>query len=494
MAKTNSTNTVETEPEDQSLPAAPSHRSATGRHVLLSPTQRAQLGKEARAKVPRRDHATFEAPGDRPDPISLLEEQATSRVPDLVPIRYGRMVASPFAFFRGAALIMASDLAGTPRSGFDVQACGDAHLSNFGIFATPERNLVFDVNDFDETLPGPWEWDVKRLCASLAIAGRANGFTDAERRSIIIATVESYRTAMRQFAEMGNMAVWYSRFDLEQNLANLDKRLEARGRQKLKDLLSKARSKDSMKASGKLTTEVDGHLQFRSDPPLVVPVEDLVSPSESRELLTALGKFVQSYSRSLVSDRRHLVDQFEFVHMARKVVGVGSVGTRAWVLLFVGRDNTDPLILQAKEAQASVLERFTRKSAFSNQGERVVSGQRLMQASSDIYLGWDRVKGIDGVARDFYVRQLWDWKGSVDVTETVPSGAAVYGQTCAWTLARAHARSGDRIAIAAYLGSGPVFAEAIAAFSELYADQSQRDFEALKEAVASGRVTAETGI
>ncbi len=494
MAEKDPTNVTETEPEDLSLPTVGRHRSATGRHLLLSPADRAQLGKAARAKVRRKDHAGFEPATDRPDPISLLEEQATSRVADLVPIRYGRMLASPFAFFRGAALVMASDLAGTPRSGFDVQACGDAHLSNFGVFATPERNLVFDVNDFDETLPGPWEWDLKRLCTSLAIAGRANGFTDAERRSIVIATVESYRTAMRQFAEMGNMVVWYSRFDVEQNVGTLDSRLGARGRQKLKDLLSKSRSKDSMKALGKLTTEVDGNLQFASDPPLVVPVEDLVSPSESKELLTALGKFVQSYGRSLVSDRRHLLDQFEFVHMARKVVGVGSVGTRAWVLLFVGRDNTDPLILQAKEAQASVLERFTRKSTFSNQGERVVSGQRLMQSTSDIYLGWDRVKGIDEVTRDFYIRQLWDWKGSVDVTNAAPGGTAVYGQVCAWTLARAHARSGDRIAIGAYLGNGPAFAEAIADFSELYADQNQRDYEALQQAVASGRVTAKTGI
>jgi uncharacterized protein (DUF2252 family) len=488
------TSTVQSESEDLSLPAVGSRRSATGRHVLLSQAERAQLGKAARAKVRRKDHAVFEAPADRPDPVSLLEGQGASRVPDLVPIRYGRMLASPFAFFRGAALIMTSDLAGTPRSGFDVQACGDAHLSNFGIFATPERNLVFDVNDFDETLPGPWEWDLKRLCASLAIAGRANGFNDAERRSVVRATVESYRMAMLQFAQLGNMAVWYSRFDVEQNFADLGSRLEARGRQRLKDLVTKARSKDSMKATSKLTTEVDGRLRFVNDPPLVVPIEELLSPSESHEALSVLGKFVQSYSRSLMSDRRHLLDGFEFVHMARKVVGVGSVGTRAWVLLFEGKDNGDPLVLQAKEAQASVLERFTRKSAFTNQGERVVAGQRLMQATSDIFLGWDRVKGSDGVARDFYVRQLWDWKGSVDVTDAVPAGASVYGQTCAWTLARAHARSGDRIAIASYLGNSATFAEAIADFSELYADQNQRDYEALQQAAASGRLTAQTGI
>jgi uncharacterized protein (DUF2252 family) len=405
------------------------------------------------------------------------------------------MLASPFAFYRGAALIMASDLATTPSSGFVVQACGDAHLSNFGVFATPERNLVFDVNDFDETLPGPWEWDLKRLCASLVIASRGLNFTDSERRAIVMATVESYRTTMRQFAEMGNMAVWYARFDIEQNLASLDSRLEAKGRQRIKDLLTKAKSKDSMKASNKLTTEVDGQLRFVNDPPLVVPVEDLVTPEESLRLLASLRSFVQAYSRSMVSDRRHLIDQFEFVHMARKVVGVGSVGTRAWVMLLVGRDNGDPLILQAKEAQQSVLERFTKRSAYSNQGERVVAGQRVMQATSDIYLGWDRVTGIDGVARDFYVRQLWDWKGSIDVTmDSRPSGTAVYGQTCAWTLARAHARSGDRIAIAAYLGNSPAFAEAIADFSELYADQNQRDYEALQQAVATGRVTAQTGV
>jgi uncharacterized protein (DUF2252 family) len=493
MAQTTTGGDVEA--EDTSLPEAPPRRSATGRHVLLSPDERAQLGKAARAKVRRRDHAAFEAASDRPDPISLLEEQAVSRVPDLVPIRYGRMLASPFAFFRGAALVMASDLAATPRSGLDVQACGDAHMSNFGVFATPERNLVFDVNDFDETLPGPWEWDLKRLCASLVIAGRGIGFTDAERRAVVIATVESYRTAMREFATMGNMAVWYAKFDIEQNLASLDARLGAKGRQRLKDLLTKAKSKDSLKASSKLTTEVDGHLRFINDPPLIVPVEELAGPEEGHELLTNLRVFVQSYGRSLVSDRRHLVDQFEFVHMARKVVGVGSVGTRAWVMLLVGKDNSDRLILQAKEAQASVLERFTKKCVYANQGERVVAGQRLMQATSDIYLGWDRVTGIDGVARDFYVRQLWDWKGSVDVTmDALPSGTAVYGQTCAWTLARAHARSGDRIAIAAYLGNSVTFAEAIADFSELYADQNDRDHQALQQAVASGRVTAETGV
>jgi uncharacterized protein (DUF2252 family) len=414
------------------------------------------------------------------------------------------MLVSPFTFFRGAALIMASDLSTAPRSGFDVQACGDAHLSNFGVFASAERSLVFDLNDFDETLPGPWEWDVKRLAASLAIAGRDRGFTDKERSDIVLEAVAGYRMEMATLAGMSDLDVWYARMDIAKVLDDLGAGLGLTGQKgpdktmtKLKaradKQLDKARSRNSMQALQKLTEMVDGEPRFISDPPLLVPIEELVSPSESSRLLEGLGDLLERYSASLQSDRRHLLSQFRFLSAARKVVGVGSVGTRAWVLLMVGTDGS-PLLLQAKEAQESVLAKFVGASAYSNQGERVVAGQHLMQASSDIFLGWDRVTGIDGVERDFYIRQLRDWKGSAETEVMIPRGMGIYGRLCGWTLARAHARSGDRVAIAAYLGSGKSFDNAIQSFAESYADQNERDYDALKKAAADGRITVEEGL
>lgn len=464
-------------------------RSSRGATVM----ERAATGKRARADTPRSSHGAWEPPADRPDPVEILERQAKSRVPELVPIRYGRMLVSPFTFYRGSAAVMASDLASTPQSGLRAQLCGDAHLSNFGLFGAPDRRLVFDINDFDETLPGPWEWDVKRLAASLAIAGRDRGFSKKERRSILRESIRRYREAMREFAAMRNLDVWYARFDVESTLEDL-RELAPRGEVKrVKKNVAKAQTKDSLKALARLTHEVDGEPRIVSDPPLIVPIEELIGNGVDREALEApILELLQTYRQTLKSDRRHLLDSYRYVHLARKVVGVGSVGTRAWIVLLTGRDHEDPLFLQCKEAEASVLEPYAGQSRYKNHGARVVQGQWLMQAASDILLGWLPTTGIDGVSRDFYVRQLWDWKRSADIEALSPQGMEIYGQLCGWTLARAHARSGDPIAIGAYLGSGDSFDRAIAEFSELYADQAEKDYSALADAVKAGRLAAET--
>ena len=462
----------------------------------LTPADRAARGKAARAEVPRDSHAAFEPPPDRPDPIGLLEQQARTRVPELVPVRWGRMSVSPFTYFRGAALPMASDLAVTPVSGLAVQACGDAHLSNFGVFGSAERRLVFDVNDFDETLPGPWEWDVKRLAASLEVAARGNGFSGKQRREIILAAVGRYRQAMRDFAGMTNLDVWYAHVDVDQLRAQFDSQLKARQRKVVDKGLATARTRDSMQAVAKLTRIVDGRPRIISDPPLVVPIDELIPADTDRAAIEGqLRRLIAGYRRTLETDRRYLLEQFEFCDMARKVVGVGSVGTRCWIVLMLGRDDADPLFLQVKEAETSVLSRFVGASKYTNQGQRVVAGQRLMQASSDIFLGWQRTEaGLDGQPRDFYVRQLRDWKFSVDIETMVPAGLRLYGALCGWTLARAHARSGDRIAIAAYLGGSDVFDRAVTQFAAAYADQNERDHQSLLDAVASGRIIAERDV
>jgi uncharacterized protein (DUF2252 family) len=456
--------------------------------------ERIAHGKDARAEVPRSAHAEIDFPEDR-DPVALLEEQAVSRVPELVPIRYGRMLASPFAFYRGGALIMAADLARTPTTSLRVQLCGDAHLSNFGVFASPERSLVFDLNDFDETAPGPWEWDVKRLAASFAIGGRENGFDGKQRLAVVLDTVRAYREAMHEFAAMHDLDVWYSQLPIERMVSDFTAGIDAKRLKKAEAFATKSRTKDSMQAFEKLTHLVDGEPRIISEPPLIVPIEELMTESESEAFEGSMRTLIRGYRRTLETDRRHLLEQFRFVHLARKVVGVGSVGTRAWIALFLGVDGTDPLFLQLKEAQPSVLERFVGKSEYSNSGQRVVAGQRVMQATSDIFLGWQHVpEGLDGKPRDFYVRQLKDWKGSFPFEALVPAGAAAYGRACAWTLARAHARSGDRFALAAYLGKSVSFDHAIATFAEAYADQNERDYQALAEAVKEGRVRAETGL
>ncbi len=464
----------------------------------LTPAERAALGRRARATVPRSAHAGLDLPSDRPDPVDLLASQAGARVPELVPLRYGRMVSSPFAFFRGAALGMAADLAHTPVSGLTVQLCGDAHLLNFGLYNSPERVHVFDVNDFDETLPGPWEWDVKRLAASLVAAGRWRGFSSAERARAVLAAVGRYRLAMREFAGMRTLDVWYAKLAADEIVRRLraaahgatQKAAVRRGEKEI----ARAATRSNLQAAADLTEVVAGQLQFVPRPPVVERVVDLLPDGNRERLEGALTALVGSYARSLPPDRRVLLARFRVVDLARKVVGVGSVGTRCWLALLLGRDTDDPLLLQAKEAQPSVLERFLPASRYAQCGERVVAGQRLMQAASDVFLGYDRTPGIDGVERDFYVRQLRDGKGSVDITEIVPDGLVAYGTICGWTLARAHARSGDRIAVAAYLGKSDVFDRAVVEFAEAYADQNERDYAALVRAVAEGRVPVRTGL
>jgi uncharacterized protein (DUF2252 family) len=461
----------------------------------LSVAERTARGKAARAQTPRSRHAVFEPAPDRTDPIELLQRQAKTRVPELVPIRYGRMLVSPFAFYRGAAFIMASDLANTPRSGLSVQCCGDAHLSNFGVFASPERRLVFDVNDFDETLPGPWEWDVKRLAVSMLIAARQNGFAGKHQRRVVRDTVEEYRTAMARFAAMTNLDVWYAHLDVDATLQELGSQLHAKMVEQTTKALALARTRDNMSAFSKLTRVVDGQARIVGNPPLIVPLDDLAQGSEHDDMFDALHEQLRSYRATLEHDRRVLLEQYRISDFARKVVGVGSVGTRTWIALLLGRDGVDPLFLQISEAQASVLEEFLEPSEFDNHGQRVVSGQRLMQASSDIFLGWLHLESwLDQQPRDFYCRQLRDQKGSAAIEQMTPRGMATYGRMCGWTLARAHARSGDRIAIAAYLGKGSKFDRALVEFSHAYADQNERDYRALLTAVRSGRITAETGV
>ncbi len=467
----------------------------------LSVDERVRKGKEARTKAPRSSQAEFRPSRDRPDPVSLLEHQASTRVPELVPIRYGRMLVSPFAFFRGAALVMASDLAGTPRSGLKAQVCGDAHLSNFGLFASPERTLMFDVNDFDETLPGPWEWDLKRLAASTVIAARDREFSEKEARTAALEVGTSYREEMIRLAGLSTLEVWYSHIDVAALLAQLEATAGKTGSKADKHMatrtariVAKSRTRDSLQALTKLATVEDGELRIVSDPPLIVPTEELFPREVSNALRDSFHQLLRGYRRSLQTDRRHLLEEFRFVQIARKVVGVGSVGTRAWILLMVGKDNHDPLFLQAKEAEASVLEEFVGKSGYANHGERVVAGQHLMQAASDIFLGYQPVEGLDGVSRDFYLRQLRDWKGSFEIEGAIPPGLTKYVGVCAKALARAHARSGDRIAIASYLGSGPTFDRALLEFATAYADQNQRDYEALQRAATEGRITVESGL
>jgi uncharacterized protein (DUF2252 family) len=473
-------------------PARPVKRPPRQPHA--TPEERAARGRAARAETPRSSHAVWEPPAGRQDPIAILSEQDARRVPELVPIRHGRMLASPFAFYRGAAAIMAADLAGTPRSGLQAQLCGDAHLSNFGGFASPERDLVFDINDFDETLAGPWEWDVKRLAASMVIGSRDLGIKRGPSRAIVEATVRSYREAMREFATMANLAVWYSRRTAESIRAQFGDRVNARQRRQFDKRTARAQTKDSTRALARLTHDIGGEPRIAGDPPLIVPISDLLPEAEKEQLEEGIRDLLRSYRAALRPDRRRMLEGFRYVDLAHKVVGVGSVGTRAWIVLLLGRDNGDPLFLQVKEAGPSVLEGHSGSTWRGNQGRRVVEGQWLMQAASDIFLGWLRTTGLDGRERDFYVRQLWDWKVSAEVETMAPDALKVYGELCAWSLARAHACSGDRIAIAAYLGSGDRFDKALADFSEAYADQNERDYAALQDAVRTGALSAETGL
>ena len=476
----------------KTIPAPRATKSA----VPPRPTreQRIGRGKAARAEVPRASHADFSAGADRADPLTLLMAEDTTRVPELLPIRYARMASSAFAFFRGAALPMASDLARTPRSGLTVQLCGDAHLSNFGLFGSPERHVVFDINDFDETLPGPWEWDIKRLATSVEIAGRSNGYPSKVRRASVLATVAAYRRAMCAFAKMDALDVWYSHADMARIDALIQGSLSARQRRNVERTVAKAQTKDNMGALGRFATVQDGEPRLTAEPPLVVPIRDLWGDTaEATSTAEALRQLLSDYRGTLEPERRVLFDRYRLVDMARKVVGVGSVGTRSWMLLLVD-DDLHPLFLQAKEAGPSALEQFVGASEYKNGGQRVVIGQRLMQAVSDIFLGWIRATGFDDVRRDFYLRQLRDWKGSAEVETILPEGIGPYGELCGWTLARAHARSGDPVAVAAYLGGGPSFDVAVREFAESYADQNERDHQSLVDAIASGQIRAEAGV
>ncbi len=455
--------------------------------------------------VPRSSHSEWAPASERRDPVELLSEQASTRVAELVPIRHGRMLVSPFSYFRGAALPMTADLAATPSSGLDVQLCGDAHLSNFGIFGSPERHLVFDVNDFDETAPGPWEWDVKRLAASLEVAGRENGLTSKQRARIVRQTVRSYRESMREFAGMAMLEVWYAHLDMDDLLPRFRSLLDPKRTPSVWRAIAKARAHDSHQAFEKLCEVLDGEPRIVDDPPLIVAVEAFQPGARvgaSRKATRgegardavgeAIGEIVRTYALTLEPDRRRLLEQYRFVHLARKVVGVGSVGTEAWILLLLDGRGT-PLLLQIKQAEASVLEPYTSRSQFANHGQRVVAGQRLVQAVSDIFLGWER-SDWTGTERDYYIRQLRDWKGSADVEGMTPEGMELWGRMCGWTLARGHARSGDRIAIASYLGKSDVVDQAIANFAGVYANQNERDYSELQRAVGSGRLAAEVGL
>jgi uncharacterized protein (DUF2252 family) len=461
------------------------------------PAARYATGRAARLDVPFDAQAALPSGDGRPDPVELLAAQGATRVPELVPIRYGRMLVSPFTFFRGAAAVMAADLARTPSSGLTAQLCGDAHLSNFGVFASPERRLVFDINDFDETHPGPWEWDVKRLVASLVVAGRGNGLRRKERATVVATAVGRYRQAMAMFAEQGELKVWYARADLDE-ISELVKNQMSKARRKtFAENQAKARTRDSLQVFRKMTAVVDGRRRIVADPPLVVPLGDLLPDADRTELETQFRRLLAGYAASLSPDRRHLLASFRFVDMARKVVGVGSVGTRCWIVLLSGRGEDDPLLLQIKEAPPSVLAEHVSlptPAGWGSEGERVVTGQRLMQAASDIFLGWQIADGIDGQSRHFYVRQLRDWKGSALVETMDARTLALYGAMCGWTLARAHARTGDRIAIAGYLEDGAGFDQALVEFGERYADRNEQDFHRLTEAAAAGRIAVQRGL
>jgi len=491
-AKEDAMSTTAKEPDDTKKPSGTSARPAP-KVVHLTEEERVGRGKSAREQTPRTSHAELETDGR--DPVAIVDADSAARVPELVPIRYGRMLVSAFTFYRGAASLMAHDLASTPRTGLNAQLCGDAHCSNFGGFASPSRDLVFDLNDFDETLPGPFEWDVKRLAASIEIAGRDRGFDDKVRRASVLASVRAYREGMRSFAAMGNLGVWYSRLDVTQLLAGLAAQKQKQQVKTLKRAAAKAQTKDSMKAFAKLTQEVDGEPRIISDPPLIVPIHELAGDRDREAIVAELMELFRGYRRSLQPDRRTLLEGYRFADLARKVVGVGSVGTRCWIMLLLGRDNGDPLFLQIKETGPSALESVLGRSQYRNHGQRVVEGQRLMQAASDIFLGWIHVKaGLDGQPRDFYVRQLWDWKASADLDTILPQGLEIYAGVCGGTLARAHARSGDRIAIASYLGKNDVFDRSIAEFAVAYADQNERDYDALVQAARDGRIQTREGI
>ncbi|MBE8472306.1 DUF2252 domain-containing protein [Streptomyces justiciae] len=457
----------------------------------LSPAERAAHGRDARRRAPRSSHGWYEAAPRRLDPVEVVERQSAERVPELVPIRYGRMLESPFRFYRGAAAIMAADLAPLPDTGLQVQLCGDAHPLNFRLLASPERRLVFDINDFDETLPGPFEWDVKRLAAGFVTAARANGFSRKEQNSTVRTCVRAYRERMREFAGMRTLDVWYAQDSADRLRELMASAMDEEEARRTARATERARTRTHLRAYAKLTEMTAQGRRITPDPPLITPLDQLLDDPSEEGREKELRGLVDQYARTLPSERRHLLRHYRLVDMARKVVGVGSVGTRCWILLLLGRDDDDPLVLQAKEAGASVLSAHTGGDRYDNQGRRVVTGQRLIQTTSDIFLGWTSVVGLDGQDRDFYVRQLWDWKGIAQTETMGPDLLDLFGRLCGASLARAHARSGDPIALAAYLGAGDRFDRALTEFAQSYADQNERDFAALEAARRSGRIRAE---
>ncbi|MDX3637898.1 DUF2252 domain-containing protein [Streptomyces sp. MB09-02B] len=467
--------------------------SASASTASSTVAERAAHGREARKRASRSCHGWFESDADahRTDPIEVIDRQSVTRVPELVPIRYGRMLESPFRFYRGAAAVMASDLGPLPNTGLTVQLCGDAHLLNFRLLASPERHLVFDINDFDETLAGPFEWDVKRLAASFVIAGRANGFSTEEQDRAVRTCVKTYRRRMREFAGMPTLDIWYAQDDADRLRELMASSMDRKSRRRTAEATAKARTRTHLQAFEKLTRVTAEGRRIAPDAPLITPLRDLLADSAVENQEKELRNVLDRYARTLSSERRHLLRRYHVVDMARKVVGVGSVGTRCWIVLLLGRDDTDPLLLQAKEAQESVLSAQLGGDNYDNQGRRVVSGQRLMQTTSDIFLGWTHVLGLDGRERDFYVRQLRDWKGIARPETWDPALLRLFARVCGAGLARAHARSGDPVAIAAYLGGSDRFDRALAEFAQSYADRNERDFEALGVAAHTGRVRAE---
>ena len=481
------------------LPHAPATGHAgtqpASRHTTRqTPKERYRWGKQLRERAPLASQADVVITTER-DSLLLLEEQSITRVPELVPIRYGRMAVSPWTFYRGAAYVMATDLAATPNAGIKTQVCGDAHIGNFGLFGTAERRLVFDINDFDETSSGPFEWDVKRMTGSLTIAARQLEVGRKIRRAMAMAAVRRYRESMANFATMTELDVWYASADADAVRKRLKPEIrDSRGRRALAQSLAKAHTRDSIQALDRMTYRDNGDLRITADPPLIVPLRDLISLDDEDDLEERFRKLISQYRRSLRADLRLLLERYRFRDMARKVVGVGSVGTRCWVVLLTGRDDNDPLFLQVKEANQSVISTALGAAPRGHEGQRVVDGQRLMQAAGDIFLGWQTTAGIDGVSRDFYVRQLRDWKFSVPIEQLRPDGLRLYAELCGWTLARAHARAGDAAAIAGYLGSRDTFDTAIAEFAETYADLTEQDFARLTTAIAAKELVAQTGL
>lgn len=445
-----------------------------------SAADRAAAGRAIRSKVARASLGDWTPPADR-DPNATIAAQDAERDQDLIPLRHERMGASPFTFYRGAAAVFAADIAPMPRTGLDVQLCGDAHLANFGVFASPDRALVFDLNDFDETHPGPFEWDLLRLVASFEVAARDREFDEPERIGIVTQSALGYVAAMREYSRMAHIDVWYDRITVDDIAQKWGANASAEVMERFRRNVDKAKSKDRLRAFSKLVDTDSGEPRFRSDPPVLIPVRELVDGAQAKALMSSVDQAIRHYRRSLSPDRKVLLDRYRFVDLARKVVGVGSVGTRCWVALMVGDDDSqDPLFLQVKEAKRSVLEAHLGRSRYEQHGERVVQGQRLIQSAPDVFLGWDRVHGLDGVDRDYYFRQLWDWKGSADLERMSPEAMSMYALLCGRCMARAHARTGDSVALAAYLGKGRTMTTSLVEFAARYADQNEADQRAFR--------------